>query len=69
MNKEITVEQGYYVSLTFFNLLYQEIKSNIKKNEEIKEVHDLFIHGICTGEDACDELKQVVSKTMEISIE
>ncbi len=49
MKQEITVEEGYHISLGFFNELWPLIKQHVQQPDEIKIVNELFVYEVCMG--------------------
>ncbi len=66
MRQEVTIEEGYHISLSFFNELWPLVEPNIQKPEEIKNVHELFFCIVCIGEEASTEWKQAIYRAKKI---
>lgn len=66
IKQELTVEEGYHISLTFFNEMWPLVEQNIQKSEEIITVNELFFCVVCIGEEASTEWKQAVLRAKKI---
>ena len=66
MKQEITVEEGYHISLIFFNELWPLVEPNVQQPEEIKNVNVLYFCIVCSGDEASTEWKQAVFRAKKI---
>ncbi len=66
MKQEITVEEGYHISLGFFYELWPLVEPHVQHSEEIKNVNVLYFCIVCSGDEASTEWKQAVFRAKKI---
>jgi len=67
MKEDITVEEGYYISLIFFSELWPLVEPNVQESEEMKAANMLFFCVVTIGEEASSEWKEAIFRAKEIT--
>jgi len=64
--KDITIEEGYSISLIFFYLLWFLIGPRVQEPENLKIINELFFFEVCMGNEASTEWKQAIFRAKQI---